>query len=68
MQTGEVTNFNVFAKVSTKVEPLFVPFYTSLNADISGTRKDIKNWSTAFFPLSPVFSGQKIKIFISYPP
>ena len=23
-------------------EPLLVPFYTSLNVDISGTRKDIK--------------------------
>ena len=48
-------------------EPLLVPFYTSLNADISGTRKDIKKRSTVFFPVFPVLSYQRIKIFISYP-
>ena len=34
-------------------------FYTSLNADISGTRKDIKERSTVFFPVFPVLSYQK---------
>ena len=42
-------------------EPLLVGFYTSLNADISGTRKDIKKRSTVFFPVFPVLSC------ISYP-
>ena len=44
-------------------EPLFVPFYISLNADISGTRKDIKKRSTVFCPVFPVLSYKKIKIF-----
>ena len=44
-----------------------MPFYTSLNTDISGTRKDIKKRSTVFFPVFAVHSCQNIKIFISYP-
>ena len=44
-------------------EPLLVPFYTSLNADISGIRKDIKKRSMIFFPLFPVFSYKKISKF-----
>ena len=48
-------------------EPLLVPFYTSLNAATSGSRKDIKERSTVFSPVFPVLSYQKIKIFISYP-
>ena len=42
-------------------EPLLVLFYTSSNADISETRKDIKKRSTVFFPVFPVFSYQRIK-------
>ena len=37
-------------------EPLLVPFYNSSNADISGTRKDIKKRSTVFFPVFPTLS------------
>ena len=37
-------------------EPLLVPIYTSLKADISGTRKDIKKKSTVFFLVFPVLS------------
>ena len=48
-------------------EPLLVPFCTSLNTDISGTRKDIKKQSTVFFPVFPAISYQSMKIFISYP-
>ena len=48
-------------------EPLLVPFYTSLNADISRTRKDIKKRPTVFFPVFPVLLYQRIKIFFSYP-
>ena len=44
-------------------EPLLVPFYTSLNADISETRKDITKWSTIFFPVFPVLSCQDNKNF-----
>ena len=43
-------------------EPLLVPFYTSLNTDISGTRKDIKKQSVVFFSVFPVLSYQGIKI------
>ena len=43
-----------------------VPFYTSLNADISRSRKDIKRQPTVFFPVFLVPSDQKIKILISY--
>ena len=48
-------------------EPLVVPFYTSVNADISGTRKDIKKRSPVFFPVFPVLSYKRIKNLISYP-
>ena len=44
---------------------MLVQFYTSLNADISGTRKDIKKRSTVFFLVLLVLSYQKIKIFVS---
>ena len=38
-----------FRQISTTGEPLLVPFYTCLNANISGTRKDIKKRSKVFF-------------------
>ena len=48
-------------------ESLLVPFYTSLNADISGTGKDIKKRSMISFQFFPYFHIKKVKIFISYP-
>ena len=46
--------------------PMFDAIYTSLNVDISGTRYDIKKWSTAFFPVFLISLHEKIKSFISY--
>ena len=40
-------------------EPLSVPFHTSLNAGISGARKDIKKRSTVFFPVFLYFHIKK---------
>ena len=59
----DVTNFAVFDDRPYFGEPLLVPFYTSLNADISGTRKDIKKRSTVFFPVFLVLSYKKNKDF-----
>ena len=56
---GDITNFAVFAKVSTIGESLLVPFYISLTADISGTRKGIKTQSMLFFPAFPVLSDMR---------
>ena len=71
MQPVDVTNYANFRQSFDdrpySGEKLLVPFYTSLNADTSGTRKDIKKRSTVFFPVFLVLSYQKIKIFISYP-
>ena len=63
---ADVTNSSTFAKVSTIGKPLLMPFYTFLNADFSGARKDIKKRSTVSF--TSFFFGlscKKIKILIS---
>ena len=58
---GDVTNLTVFAKVSrsTTTELLLMPFYTSLNANISGIRKDSEKRSQGikcyFYILAPNF-------------
>ena len=39
----------------------------SLNADISETKKDNKKGSMVFFPVFPVLSYRRIKIFTLYP-
>ena len=60
---GDVTNFS---KLSTVGELPLVLFYTSLDADISGTRKYVKKKSAVFFPDFPVLSYEKIEIFVLY--
>ena len=69
MQTYGGHKCSVFAKVLPKFrrysEPVLVLFYTSLNTDISETRKDIKKRSTVFFRVFPPLSYQDIKIFIT---
>ena len=48
-------------------ESLLMPFYTSFNTDISGTRKDIKKRLVVFLLAVFVLSHKKMKLIISYP-
>ena len=64
----DVTNFAVFAKVLITGHILVNHFWCHFTLfERCGTRKDIKKTSMVFFPVFPVLSYQKIKIFISYP-
>ena len=48
-----------FRKKFKDSEPIFDAIYISLNADMSGIRKDVKKQSTALFPLLLTFLYKK---------
>ena len=60
MQTFDITNFPAFAKVLIIGEPLSVPFCTSLNSDISGTRKEAVNGILSSFSSTFIWEDKSL--------